>query len=234
MPTGSGGSLRIAHEGLPIIGSALITGLLCFAVARWIGDGPLVLILWPLAVIAALFALFSIWFFRDPERLAPNDDDLLISAADGRVLEVTQLPHNRYTEGACIKVSIFMSPFNVHVNRAPITGTIDAVDYHPGKFLVASLDKASEENERNALVMTNADGHRVASVQIAGLVARRIVCRVSKGQTLGQGQRYGLIRFGSRMEHYLPPESEVLVAVGQKVRAGETAVARLPGTKEGT
>ncbi|MDR0880999.1 MAG: phosphatidylserine decarboxylase family protein [Candidatus Adiutrix sp.] len=177
-----------------------------------------------LASLFFLITLFMVWFFRDPRRPTPPGT-FGLSPADGRVIRVEDLADNPYTRQPAKKVSIFMNVFNVHVNRIPLGGQLTSQTYHPGAFFNASLDKASEGNERNALVLATADGP-VAVVQIAGLIARRIVSWVAEGQRLERGQRFGLIRFGSRVDLYLPPESEIMVTVGQKVSAGWSPVWR--------
>jgi len=176
-----------------------------------------------------MFFAFSVWFFRNPARTpADTAPDAVISAADGTVLRVDHLTADPRYGAPAEKISIFMSPFNVHVNRAPVTGVIEKIQYVPGKFLVASLDKASTDNERNLIIMKTAKGHRVGFLQIAGFIARRIVCRVQEGERLTAGQRYGMIRFGSRMEIFLPAGSAILVKPGDSVQAGHTVVGRLP------
>ena len=171
-----------------------------------------------LAVIFLLAAAFSAWFFRDPERPAPPSG-FGLAPADGRIIKVESVEDNIHTQGPAVKVSIFMSVCSVHVNRIPSSGRLVSQTYSPGTFFNASLDKASEDNERNALVLETAEG-KVALVQIAGLIARRIVSWVQEGEELERGQRFGLIRFGSRVDVYLPPDSEIMVVVGQKVSAG--------------
>lgn len=165
-----------------------------------------------------LITIFIVWFFRDLERPTPPGD-FGLSPADGRVIKIEDLADNPFTNGPAKKVSIFMNVFNVHVNRIPVKGRLLSQVYFPGAFVNASLDKASEHNERNALILETEEGP-VAMVQIAGLIARRIVTWVGEGQELERGQRFGLIRFGSRVDLYLPPDSEIMVALGQKVSAG--------------
>ena len=170
------------------------------------------------------------YFFRDPERVTPLRDGLVISPADGRVSQVARVPvppELDLGEGERTRVSIFMNVFDVHVNRSPIDARIARLAYVPGKFLNADLDKASEDNERQALTLERADGTRLGVVQIAGLVARRIVPFVEEGDRLMAGQRFGLIRFGSRVDVYLPEGHNALVAVGQRAIAGETVIADL-------
>lgn len=177
-------------------------------------------------LFAALTA-FTAFFFRDPERQVPMDRSALVSPADGRVLRVESLGHEEFIGGPAVKVSIFLSVFNVHVNRSPITGTVRLQQYRAGKMLPAFKSHASDENERNTLGIEG-QGIRVLVHQITGLVARRIVCRKVPGDSLLQGQRFGLIKFGSCTELVMPAHVQVLVANGQKVRGGETLIARIP------
>lgn len=170
--------------------------------------------------------LFTIYFFRNPERVLPEGEDLIVSPADGRIIEVSDVQDNVYTGRPAKKVSIFMSVFSVHVNRVPVGGKVEDIRYHPGKFVVASLDKASEDNERNAVILNAGKSAPIAVVQIAGLIARRIVCYLSIGDRIDQGERFGLIRFGSRVDLYLPLESRIEVGQGDKVRAGSTIIGR--------
>jgi phosphatidylserine decarboxylase len=175
-----------------------------------------------------LFFLFSITFFRDPEReVPPGPPSLAVCAADGQVISIGEVYEGSYLKGPCLRIAIFMSVFDVHVNRMPVAGEIEYVAHRPGAFKVAWVDKASEDNERNDVGIRFGD-HKVMCRQIAGLVARRIVCHVKVGDRLGKGERYGLIRYGSRMEIFLPLGSEALVEVGQQVYGTLTAIARLP------
>ncbi|MDF0603486.1 phosphatidylserine decarboxylase [Psychromarinibacter sp. C21-152] len=192
-------------------------------------------LLWaPLGWLGVGLTVWCYYFFRDPPRSVPEREGLVVSPADGIVSLIEPavppaelgLPAEPLT-----RVSVFMSVFNCHVNRAPVGGTVRAVAYRPGKFFNASLDKASEENERNALAIEMADGRRLAVVQIAGLVARRILCFVADGDSLRTGARFGLIRFGSRLDVYLPEGVAPLVAVGQTTIAGETVIADLAATE---
>ena len=187
--------------------------------------------LWePLGLLGVGLTVWCYYFFRDPRRAVPQEDGLVLSPADGVVSLIGPAvppPELGMEPEALTRVSVFMSVFDCHVNRAPVTGRVAAVAYRPGKFLNASLDKASEDNERNGLCLELADGRRLAVVQIAGLVARRILCWTRVGQTLRTGERFGLIRFGSRLDVYLPPGVTPLVAVGQSMVAGETVIAEL-------
>lgn len=190
----------------------------------------LFLIWTPLGWIGVGVTVWCYYFFRDPQRTTPSREGLLVSPADGIVslIEKAVPPAELgMSDEALTRVSVFMNVFNCHVNRAPIAGEIAAVAYRPGKFLNASLDKASEDNERNSVCIQMQDGRQIAVVQIAGLVARRIVCFVEKGRTLGTGERFGLIRFGSRLDVYLPNGVQPMVSVGQSMVAGETVLADL-------
>ncbi|WP_306752184.1 phosphatidylserine decarboxylase [Paracoccus actinidiae] len=184
----------------------------------------------PLGWLGLGLTVWCYYFFRDPRRAVPQGEGLIVSPADGVVslIEPAIPPAELGMEPVALtRVSVFMSVFNCHVNRAPVAGRVLAVAYRPGKFFNASLDKASADNERNGLCLELADGRQLAVVQIAGLVARRILCWTKQGQTLRTGERFGLIRFGSRLDVYLPPGVAPLVAVGQTMVAGETVIAEL-------
>lgn len=205
----------VAKAGYPfILASAFAT-----AVFALLGAGFL-------AVLGLLITGFVCFFFRDPDRLIPSDTGMLVSPADGKVIKVERVEQTPYFDGPCTRISVFMSVFNVHVNRAPYEGTIRQVDYHPGKFFSANLDKASKDNEHNALLLESPSGKSVGFVQIAGLVARRIICGVQPGDVLKRGQRFGLICFGSRLDIYLPADTEVRVSVGDKVQAGTSVLGK--------
>ncbi len=183
-------------------------------------------VFWPLL----LLLLWSIYFFRDPPRGVPQQDDLLIAPADGLVqMVVAAVPPAELGLGdqALTRISIFLSVFDVHINRAPCAGTVEMVAYRPGKFLNAAADKASEENERSAITLRRADGTLIGCVQIAGWVARRIVTYIKPGQQVAAGERFGHIRFGSRTDLYLPSDARLLVAPGQRMIGGETVMAEL-------
>jgi phosphatidylserine decarboxylase len=186
---------------------------------------------WPLGFLGLLFTIGDYLFFRDPSRVTPDADGLVISPADGTVCQITSVsppPELDMGDTPMIRIAVFMSVFNVHVNRSPLAGKVTKLAYTPGKFVNASLDKASQDNERQALLMEDrATKTQIAFVQIAGLIARRIVCFVKEGQDLARGERFGLIRFGSRVDVYLPANSAVLVKPGQTMIAGETVLARL-------
>jgi phosphatidylserine decarboxylase len=182
-------------------------------------------------VVPALFGLFATLcicaFFRDPDRVIPNTEGGVVSPADGKVIFIDTVAENPYMEGPSIKISVFMTVFNVHVNRTPFTGTVTDVLYHPGKFFSANLDKASKDNEHNAVILETSRGDRLCVVQIAGLIARRIICHVKAGDSLVKGQRFGLICFGSRLDIYLPASAEPCVKIGDKVRAGTSLLGYL-------
>ncbi len=204
--------------GRPFALGGLVAVVLGLAVAPW------------LAWLGLLFTLFCLYFFRDPERVAPGRPGALLAPADGRVVSVTPaVPPSELGLGAIPRwrVSIFLSIINVHVNRIPADGTITRIAYRHGSFLNASTDKASEANERNAVAVRLSDGREIAVVQIAGLVARRIVCDLREGDSVHAGQRLGIIRFGSRADLYLPEGVRPLVAVGQTMVGGETVIAEL-------
>jgi phosphatidylserine decarboxylase len=174
-----------------------------------------------------LLTLFIIWFFRNPERITPQNPAFIISPADGRVIRIEDVAGHELLAGPLKKISIFMNVFNVHVNRAPCDGTVEAIKYYEGRFLSANLDKASLDNERNAVILRMVDGRRILTIQIAGLIARRIVCWIAPGMEVRKGERFGLIRFGSRLDVFLPQDTKVLVALGEHVRAGETPLGEL-------
>lgn len=183
-----------------------------------------------LGTVSGLFFGFCLYFFRDPKRHTPARSDIAVAPADGRIVSVEKIaPPAELDMGTTPvwRIATFLSVLDVHVNRMPAAGTVARVAYHPGQFLNASLDKASELNERNALSLILPDGRMIAVVQIAGLIARRIVCSVSEGMKIEAGERFGLIRFGSRTDLYLPPGVEPLVSVGQTMIGGETVMARL-------
>jgi phosphatidylserine decarboxylase len=184
-----------------------------------------------LGVVGFVLAGAVTWFFREPKRVAPTRPGLVVSAADGAVSHVVlaEPPAELgLPAGERLRISVFLSVFDVHVQRAPVSGLVSRAVYKPGKFLSADLDKASEDNERNSLLLTTDDGTDVVVVQIAGLIARRIVCQVAEGEKVTVGDTYGLIRFGSRVDVYVPVDSKVLVEPGQRTIGGETVLAELP------
>ena len=180
-----------------------------------------------LTLISLLATAFICWFFRDPDRLIPDEDKTVVSPADGKIIISEKVENSPLDSGACLKVSIFMSVFNVHVNRLPCSGTVEKILYYPGKFFNASLDKASDQNEHNALFLETDNGQRICVIQIAGLVARRIICDIKVGEKGEQGQRFGMICFGSRLDVYLPLDTQIDVSCGDKVKAGTSILAHL-------
>ncbi len=202
----------IAKEGWPFLGIAVaLAAIATYFVGVWS---------FPLWIIA----LFVLQFFRDPARTVPLNPKAVLSPADGRIV-VVEKTFDDFASREALKISVFMNVFNVHSNRAPVDGTINEVQYFPGKFVHADLDKASTENERNAVTITATNGQLVTCVQVAGLIARRILCYVGPEDTLQRGQRYGFIRFGSRVDVYLPLTATPKVVVGDKVKATETILA---------
>jgi len=205
----------IAPEGIPFLLGAMALAAALFLV-------------WPRTIPATLFgvllAVFIGWFFRNPDRSPPSLPGAVISPADGKIVYAGDNPPGRYFGEPGKRVSVFMSLFDVHVNRAPVSGEVVSVQYHPGKFLAANVEKASLANEQNGVLLETPDGHRVAYVQIAGFVARRVVCDLVPGDTVRVGQRVGLIRFGSRVDILLPSSASLNVRKGDRVRAGESIV----------
>ena len=206
----------IAKEGWPYLG---LVGFIALLV-QYLGGSAWS---WPLWIIF----IFVLQFFRDPQRIPAMGRDLVLSPADGRIV-VVEKANDPYAGREALKISVFMNVFNVHSNRCGVNGLVKEIQYFPGKFVNADLDKASTENERNAVVI-DANGQIVTLVQVAGLIARRILCYIHVGDRLKAGERYGFIRFGSRVDVYLPLTAEPLVSVGDKVFATNTALARLPG-----
>ena len=171
---------------------------------------------------------FVFYFFRDPERIVPDSEDGVVSPADGKVILVEKIFDDRFVNEHVYKISIFMSIFDVHVNRLPFTGEVEKIQYAPGSFYAANTDQGSIANEHCAVILSTAKNFRYAVVQVAGLVARRIVCWAEKGDTIERGSRFGLIRFGSRVDIYLPQQMQLEVRSGQRVRAGETVIGYIP------
>ncbi|MDP2792935.1 MAG: phosphatidylserine decarboxylase [Sulfurisoma sp.] len=206
----------IAKEGWPFLGGAVVAAVLAHALAGFVWALPL----W-------IIALFVLQFFRDPPREVSGDGKSVLSPADGRIVVIEPV-RDPWLNRDALKISVFMNVFNVHSNRSPVDGEVKQRWYHPGKFVNADLDKASTENERNALHIRATTGHDITCVQVAGLVARRILCYVEAGAQLARGQRYGFIRFGSRVDLYLPTDVRVKVVIGDKVGATRTILAELP------
>lgn len=224
MAIGPEASFRILKCRIPIAKEGLVFILPLLGVS---------IFLWALGTIAwalffSLLTVFVISFFRDPERSIPPGDKAVLAPADGKIIRIEPCTEERFLRGPAVKVSIFMSVFNVHINRIPLSGRIGEAAYRPGKFVSANLDKASAGNEQNALLLETGHGARLVFVQIAGLIARRIVCWVREGDAVERGHRFGMIRFGSRMDIYLPPNTQIQARLGQKAYGGETILGYLP------
>ena len=214
--------MSFAREGLVFIGIAAVVTVGTYAAA--LGRRS-----WPLWILAFLFTLVTLWvayFFRDPERVGERGPDVLIAPADGRVVMVTEVDEPAFIHGRAMRISIFMNVFNVHVNRYPVAGTVRFVHYNPGRFLNAATEKSSLENEQMSVGLEH-NGSRILVRQIAGLIARRIVTYSREGEQVEQGERMGIIRFGSRVDVFMPPDAEVRVKVGETTVAGTTIIARL-------
>lgn len=208
--------IPIAKEGYPFIAFAAFVTLILAVLGYDL-----------LALPALALTTFALNFFRDPERIGPTSDDALVSPADGKVILIEKIIDDQYLLGQVYKVSIFMNVFNVHVNRVPVNGTVEKILYTPGKFYSADSDRGAMHNEHCAVLVRSTSGHRMAFVQVAGLIARRIVCWLETGDQVQRGQRFGLIRFGSRVDLYIPAQTQLEVSVGQKVKAGETVIGYL-------
>lgn len=208
--------IPVACEGYPFIAFAALMTLTAAILGYDI-----------VALVALLLTAFVLYFFRDPERISPDEDDVVVSPADGKVILVEKVFDDKFVKEHVYKVSIFMNVFNVHVNRVPYAGTVVKTQYFPGMFFSANTERGALENEACALTIATANNRKLAVVQVAGLIARRIVCWAGKGDELVRGERFGLIRFGSRVDLYLPLQMQLEVAVGQKVVAGETVLGYL-------
>jgi phosphatidylserine decarboxylase len=207
--------MKIATEGYPFVLVALAVSVLTFlAGLSWA------------AGVGVGFAAFFVWFFRDPERAPPIGNGLVVAPADGRVVSIVRTENGPLVDGPRVRVSIFMSPLDVHVNRMPVAATVEELRHRSGKFLAAYQDDAVEHNEQNAMRIADSDGRHIGLVQVAGFLARRVVCKARKGDTYNRGERFGLIMFGSRTDLYLPPGTDIEVAEGQQVKGGETVVGR--------
>lgn len=206
----------VASAGYPLIFSAAFAT----AILALLGITSLTLI-----GLALTFAVCG--FFRDPDRVIPDQPGAVVSPADGKVVAASVVDNTPFYDGPAMKISVFMSVFNVHVNRVPYDGRVKEIHYHPGKFIAANFDKASLENEHNAVFIETDNGSHLCVVQVAGLIARRIICRLKPGDNVVRGQRFGLICFGSRLDVYLPTNVKLNVVVGDKVQAGATILARL-------
>jgi len=207
--------MRIAREGYPLILTAAVLTTVAF-LAGWKAIG----------IILGILTLAVAGFFRDPDRHIPSAENVIVAPADGRVVSIAEIKGDRLFSDAKTRVSIFLSPLDVHINRTPVTGKIEEVRYQPGRFLAAYKEEASRSNEQNALKVVDEQSRALGVVQIAGVLARRIVCRVKRGDTLSRGERFGLIMFGSRTDTYLPTGCRVEVSEGQRVKGGETILGR--------
>jgi phosphatidylserine decarboxylase len=208
--------IPIVKEGLPFVAAAG-TPAVAAGVLGWTG----------LATAFGAVALFTAWFFRNPKRSAPTSERAVVAPGDGKIVEICEEPEPRFLKSQSVRISIFLNIFDVHVNRIPCQGTVEQVAYQPGRFLVASRPEATLQNEQNALLIRAAQGTKVLCVQIAGLIARRIVCWVKPGEMVACGERFGLIRFGSRMDVFLPVGTKLSVKVGDHVKGGETLLGEL-------
>lgn len=215
--------MTIAREGWAIILGAAVVTTLAFAAALSRRSYAL----WLLAYGLAVLTLWAAYFFRDPERTGPRGDLLVVSPADGRIVSIGEVNEPAFLHGRALRISVFMNVFNVHVNRYPVAGTVRYVHYNPGRFLNAAMDKASLDNEQRSVGLETGHG-RVLVRQIAGLIARRIVTYSREGDAVAQGDRMGIIRFGSRVDVFLPTNAAVRVAVGEHSTAGVTVMADLP------
>jgi len=205
----------VAKPGVPFI----LAGLIATAVAGFLSG-------W-VVVAFGLLTCFVFWFFRDPERPVPTGAGLIVAPADGKIVQIREELEERFLHGRTIRIGIFLNIFDVHVNRIPCAGKIQEIVYHPGKFLAANLDKASLENERQTILIETPAGQRVLVIQIAGLIARRIVSWIRPGDWVERGQRFGMIRFGSRVDAFLPISTKLRVQQGDRVKGGETIIGEL-------
>lgn len=210
------GGIPIAREGVPFVLGAGAPAVAA-GVVGWMG---------PALALGAL-ASYCAWFFRNPARVIPPGDELIVSPGDGLVVAVEREYESRFLKAQSIRISIFLNIFNVHINRVPCEGVLCDVAYQPGQFIAASKPDATIRNEQNALMIQRSDGKKVLCVQVAGLIARRIVCWATPGERVAKGDRFGLIRFGSRMDLYLPEESQVIVKTGDRVKGGSSILAEL-------
>jgi phosphatidylserine decarboxylase len=208
--------IPVAKEGIPFIAGGALLTLGCWVVG-WVG----------LTCLMGSLTVFTAWFFRNPARTIPQGKNLIVSPGDGTVVAVEEEFEHRFLKEPSVRISIFLNVFNVHINRMPVEGIVQDVVYTPGQFMAANRPEASAGNEQNALMLRRSDGKKILCVQIAGLIARRIVCWVVPGEQVKKGERFGLIRFGSRMDVYLPQNSAIQVKVGAKVKGGSSILAEL-------
>lgn len=214
--------MRLTKDGINVILIA-ISAVVVFTIGSFIS---IVIIVKILMVVSWIFLLFTFYFFRDPERVVPSDEDAIVSAADGKVVEIREVFENQYLQSKATQVSIFMSVFNVHVNRIPISGQVGFFEYRPGKFIQAYKQIASKENEQTIIGIENPHC-KILIKQIAGVLARRIVCRVRQGFHVERGKRFGMVKFGSRVDMILPPSIQVVVQLNEKVKGGETIIGKI-------
>lgn len=212
-----------AKEGYTIIAIATVISLLLSALAYWIGNKWS----WLFYALAIIILAFVLNFFRDPDRTTPSGNDLLIAPADGKIVQIVEIEHHPYIGGPATQVSIFLSAFDVHVNRIPLSGTIEQVNYNPGEYLLAWHEKSSELNEQSQFGLVHASGTRIFFKQITGYVARRIVYHIKEGDVVTAGDRFGMMKFGSRMDVIVPRTVELNVALNQRTVAGETIMGRV-------
>lgn len=215
--------MTFAREGFPFMMIGFVAAILAIAAAVYLRSWPL----WLVAFVLTVLALWCAYFFRDPERTGPRGANLVIAPADGKVLMMTEVDEPRFIHGRAMRISIFMNVFNVHVNRYPVSGRVDFVSYNAGKFLNAASEKSSLENEQMSVGVTTPSGVKILTRQIAGLIARRIVTYSKVGDVAEQGQRFGIIRFGSRVDVFVPPTARVNVHLGDVTASGTTVLAEL-------
>lgn len=207
----------LAKEGYPFIGATAFITLLCAILGYEVAT-----------FVSCVLTFFVVFFFRDPERFTPEDANGIICPADGKIIVIENMFDDKFLHGNVRKVSIFMNVFNVHVNRSPVSGTVEKIIHTPGAFYSADSEKGALQNEHCAALITTANGTKMACVQVAGLIARRIVCWLEPGDSVEKGKRIGLIRFGSRVDLYLPTSATINVQLGDKVKAGETILGHIP------
>ena len=215
--------MSFAREGIPFMTIGFVAAVVAIAAAVYFRSWPL----WLLAIVVTVIALWCAYFFRDPERTGPRGANVVIAPADGKVLMMTEVDEPRFIHGRAMRISIFMNVFNVHVNRYPVSGRVDFTWYNPGKFLNAASEKSSLENEQMSVGITTPSGVKILTRQIAGLIARRIVTYSKVGDVAEQGERFGMIRFGSRVDVFVPPSARVDVKLGDVTTAGTTVLAEL-------
>lgn len=213
----------IAREGLPFISVGLFLTIVLILVAvryssHWF---------FGLSILLAILTLFTTYFFRDPDRSFAARENILVAPADGKIVQIKEIANHPFIGGPAVQISIFLSVFDVHINRVPADGVVEYVKYNPGKFLAAFEDKASELNEQTEIGIKSSSGEKLVVRQIAGMIARRIVCRLKQGEAVSAGERFGLIRFGSRTDLIIPATSEIKVELGQQVTGGETVMGYL-------